>query len=263
MLLCAALLLLSGVRLGAFFVRTAREQARFEALAASFDRTEAPRTEVGAAEDGQATIPPAERGETPPEGENAQRFAPLLAENPDFCGWLSIEGTNVDHPVMYTPEEPDRYLHLDFSGSESVSGTPYIGAGCTPESDNVLIYGHNMKNGTVFADLLQYADEEFFKAHGTVCFDTVGECGTYEIIAAFRERVHYADEEGVFRYYDYGGTLTQEAFEEYTAQISAHSLYDTCRSASYGDRLLTLSTCAYHVPNGRFVVVAVKRDAAK
>ena len=87
--------------------------------------------------------------------------------NPDFIGWLRIDGTKIDYPVMMKPEDPDYYLRRDFSGKDAKSGTPYIGSGCTPCSDNVIIYSHNMKNGTMFADLLKYADEKFYPSQQT------------------------------------------------------------------------------------------------
>ncbi|MDO4810188.1 MAG: class B sortase [Eubacteriales bacterium] len=190
---------------------------------------------------------------------NAQRFAALSRRNPDFAGWIKIDGTAIDYPVMYAPKDADFYLHHDFDKNESSSGVPYIGKDCGPESDNVILYAHNMKNGTMFAGLLKYADEGYFKNHPVVSFDTLEGDGTYDIIAVFREQVHYRDETNVFRYYNYCGKLTEPQFREYMDQIRAHSLYDTGKTAQYGQQLLTLSTCSYHTENGRFVVVAAKR----
>ena len=190
---------------------------------------------------------------------NAQRFAALLKRNPDFAGWLKIDGTQIDYPVMYAPKDADFYLHHDFDKNESSSGVPYIGKDCGPESDNIILYAHNMKNGTMFAGLLKYADEGYFRNHPVVSFDTPEGDGIYDIIAVFREQVHYRDETNVFRYYNYCGKLTEAQFREYMDQIKAHSLYDTGKTAQYGQQLLTLSTCSYHTENGRFVVVAAKR----
>ena len=190
---------------------------------------------------------------------NAQRFAALLKRNPDFAGWLKIDGTQIDYPVMYDPKDADFYLHHDFDKNESSSGVPYIGKGCGPDSDNIILYAHNMKNGTMFAGLLKYADEGYFRNHPEISFDTPEGDGIYDIIAVFREQVHYRDETNVFRYYNYCGKLTEAQFREYIDQIRAHSLYDTGKTAQYGQQLLTLSTCSYHTENGRFVVVAAKR----
>ena len=202
----------------------------------------------------EATVPAA------PIQENAGRFAELIGENSDFFGWLRIDGTKINYPVMQS-EEPDFYLHHDFFKNESVSGTPYIGKSCTAESDNIIIYAHNMKNGTMFTDLLRYADESFYQKHPTICFDTVQESAEYSIVAAFREKVHTQDETDVFRYYNYVGALSESEYGDYIERIKAASIYDTGCTAVYGQKLITLSTCAYHTQNGRFVVVAVKQPA--
>lgn len=194
-----------------------------------------------------------------PTAENAERFAYLTELNDDFAAWINIEDTGICYPVMYTPDDPDYYLKRDFYKADSKNGTPYIGKGCSLQSDNMIIYGHNMKNGTMFSDLVLYENEDFYKSHPVISFDTVEESSIYDIVAVFREKVHYQDEVGVFRYYDYVGDLSKEEFDEYIASVKKISLYDTEKTAEYGQQLLTLSTCAYHVENGRFAVVAVKR----
>ena len=241
-----ALFLLSVFALFSMHSKSAQEQA---ALSALFPVT------VPAAEE---SVQESNSDASAPTDENAERFAELITQNADFAGWLSMEGTHINYPVMCTPGEPDFYLRRDFAKQDSISGTPYIGGGCSLESDNIIIYGHNMKDGTMFSDLLSYKKESFFKEHPAFSFDTVAHSATYDILAVFREKIHYRDEVGVFRYYDYTGDLTQTQFEEYLSQIKAASLYDTGRSCAYGDRLITLSTCAYHTENGRFVVVGVE-----
>ena len=247
-----ALFLFSVFALFSLHLRSAAEQAVFAALSPPAIPTAVPIAKKSAQES------PADA--SAPTCENADRFAALITQNADFAAWLRIEGTHIDYPVMYTPEAPDDYLRKSFAKQYSLSGTPYIGAGCTPESSNVVIYGHNMKDGTMFSDLLSYKDESFFEEHPSFSFDTVSRSETYDILAVFREKVHYQDETGVFRYYDYSGDLTQAQFEEYLSRIKAASLYDTGRSAAYRERLITLSTCAYHAENGRFVVVGVERS---
>lgn len=159
---------------------------------------------------------------------------------------------------MLTPDDPEYYLRRDFEKNDSISGVPFLGAGCDLNSNNMIVYGHNMKNGTMFADLLNFQDEEYLDTHPVISFDTLAGPGEYEIIGAFRDKVHYQNEQNVFRYYEYGGELTEEQFGEYIAKIKELSLFDTGITAEYGDQLLTLSTCSYHTKNGRFVVVAKK-----
>lgn len=206
-------------------------------------------------------VPKKEEGKSADPGfQNAERFAPLIAYNADFAGWLTVEGTKIDYPVMISSEDPDFYLTHDFDKKKSKSGVPYIGKNCDMDSDNIIIYAHNMKNGTMFSGLLKYAEEAFYRKHPVVRFDTPEENGDYAIIAVFREKVHYQDETDVFRYYNYCGKLTETAFQDYITRIKEISLYETEKTAEYGQKLITLSTCSYHTENGRFVVVAVKED---
>lgn len=191
------------------------------------------------------------------------RLAPLYELNSDFIGWLAIEGTTIDYPVMYTPEDPEYYLRRDFEKNVSNSGVPFIGEGCGLNSNSIIIYGHNMKNGTMFSDLLKYSEKSFWESHPVITFETLQESAEYEIVSAFRERVHYQDEMDGFRFYAYGGTLTNKQFDDYIGHLTENSLYDTGTEVSYGDQLLTLATCSYHVENGRFVVVAKRQLSEK
>lgn len=190
--------------------------------------------------------------------DNQERFAELYGRNKDFIGWIAIEDTGIDYPVMQKADEPEYYLYRDFEEKPSSSGVPFLGEGCGTDSSNIIIYGHNMKNGTMFSPLLRYSEESYWKEHPILSFDTMETSSEYEMIAAFQEEVHYQDETNAFRYYHYGGTLTEQQFLAYVSNIKRLSLYDTGNEAVYGEQLLTLSTCSYHKENGRFVVVAKK-----
>ncbi len=196
---------------------------------------------------------------TPPVGDTAEppilsHMARLHAINPDIAAWIRVDSTKINYPVMFTPNEPQKYLRKAFDGKYSESGVPFIGGG-TLESDNIIIYGHNMKNGTMFSDLLKYERKDFWEAHKTVYLDTLYEQREYEIIAAFRSRAYAIGETG-FRYYRYADFGDEEAYNEYMGQLNRAALYETGVSVAYGDTFITLSTCAYHVTDGRFVVVA-------
>ena len=184
------------------------------------------------------------------------RYEDLWKQNGDLAGWLSISGTQIDYPVMYTPDNPEYYLRRAFDGSYAVSGSLFIDGGCTPDSSHVIIYGHHMKNGTMFGSLSKYADEDYADEHPVVCFDTLYERGSYEVMAAFYSRAYTDRDQDVFRYYQYTDLSDSEIFDEYVRQVKEAALYDTGISAQYGDSLLTLSTCSRHVQDGRFVVVA-------
>lgn len=183
------------------------------------------------------------------------RYDELYAQNPEMYGWITVEGTKIDYPVMYTPDDPEKYLHLSFEGKKTLSGVPFIDALCFEGCNNYIIYGHHMNNGKMFAGLLKYADEDFYKEHKTVIFDTIEEHGEYEIIAAFRSKVYRYMEDGVFYWYNYTDLRDEDVFNEYIAGIDSVKLYDTGVTAEFGDELITLSTCASNSSN-RFVVVA-------
>jgi sortase B len=189
-------------------------------------------------------------------------YAQLHQENPDLAGWLYIEGTDLDYPVLYTPDDPEYYLRRAFDGSYAYSGSLFVGAGCTPDGTNVIIYGHHMNSGTMFGELLNYKNVSYFNEHPTIHYDTLDELGEYEVLSVFYARVYTSADTDVFRYYQYTDLSDESRFNEFVSQAKAASIYDTGVDAQYGDRLLTLSTCSYHTTNGRFVVVAKRKDDA-
>lgn len=197
--------------------------------------------------------------DSPRERTPLQQYLPLFEMNPDFFGWLSIEGTDIDFPVMYTPDRPEYYLERAFDGSFSYSGVPFIDERCSADGNYYLIYGHHMRNKTMFGQIPKYADQSFYEEHPLIRFDTLYEQREYRVVAAFYSRVYGKDETGVFRYYDYYDLSDEEVFDEYMNEVKAAAIYDTGVEVSYGDELLVLSTCNYHTDNGRFVVVA-KRE---
>ncbi len=244
LLLTAALLVFGGLWAGERY-RVHREQTAYQALAQKVHGVELPRP-------APAFLAGEEAEEPAPEGSP---YEALAAENPDFVGWLSIPGTVVDYPVMWTPKEPEYYLRRAFDGSDAVSGSLFVGAGCEPEGVHVIVYGHNMKDGSMFGSLLDYKLADYAAVHPVIRFDTLSRSGEYRILAAFYSHAYTPGEEG-FRYYRYTDLSGREDFEAYVRQAKAAALYDTGVTAEYGDRLLTLSTCSYHRENGTFVVVA-------
>lgn len=190
------------------------------------------------------------------------KYQELYRANKDFMGWLKIDGTDIDYPVMYTPDEREYYLHKDFDGEYSYAGCLFIDNLCTPTgddiSDNIIIYGHNMKSGTMFHQLTLYRDENFYRDHKYINFDTLEDTGTYEVIAAFKAQVYEKGDTEHYHYYDFYDASDEEEFNEFIQYIRSCCTYDFDSTANYGDKLITLSTCSYHVNDGRYVVVAKK-----
>lgn len=181
------------------------------------------------------------------------KYAELYAQNSDFMGWIRIDGTGIDYPVMQSKDDPDFYLKHNFSKEYSRFGIPYIQENSGLSSDNIIIYGHNIKSNSMFNELTEYKDKAFYTTHKYITFDTLNEQRTYAVIAAFKT-VAYSD--SGFQYYAFVNANTVEEFDDYVAKCKALSFYDTGFTAEYGDKLLTLSTCEYSQKNGRFVVVA-------
>lgn len=181
-------------------------------------------------------------------------YQPLYEINRDMVGWIQIEGTAIDYPVVQTPDDPNFYLRRNFYKENATCGTIYVREACDVNlpSDNVTVYGHNMRNGTMFADLHKYKKKNFWEDHRYVNFDTLHEYRTYEIFSIF---VTTADLTKGFTYHIYDTFATEKAFNEYVSVCKNKSLYDTGITPNYGEKLLTLSTCDKSVSDGRLVVV--------
>ncbi len=191
-------------------------------------------------------------------------YSELYKQNPDLAGWLKIPGTKLNYPVMYTPDQGDYYLYKDFSGQNSKHGLPFIDrrSQMDPRSTNILIHGHNMKDGTMFATLTRYQSQSFFENNPYIEFDTIYERGRYEVVSAFMTQI-YPDDSSEFMYYQFIEASTESEFNEYVQNSIDLSLYDSGVIPEFGDELLTLSTCSYHVGDGRMVILARKIDEAK
>jgi sortase B len=189
-----------------------------------------------------------------PEWTVQDQYGALFEQNPDMIGWIRIDGTVIDYPVMQTPDRPDYYLNHNFEKQYSDYGVPYAAESCLldPQSDNITIFGHHMQSGKMFGALEGYKREAFYREHPTVRFDTRAGFGTYEVIAVFA--VNPAD----FAYNAFISATSQAEFDGYVSRCKTLSFYDTGKTARHGDKLISLSTCEYSAQNSRLVVVARK-----
>lgn len=184
----------------------------------------------------------------------AQAYEGLRQRNPDFGGWLAIQDTRVDYPVMHTPSEPEKYLRKNFDGQYSMMGLPFLHADCDWDaSANLVVYGHNMQTGDMFADLMNYLDEEYGRAHPLIQLDTPGDRRVYRVMAVVPFEITAENEHD---YYQCMDESDQERFSTYVTFLKQRSAYDTGVTASWGDQLLTLSTCSeYAAGPGRLLVI--------
>ena len=198
----------------------------------------------------------------PDTGENVQllpEFLQLYGLNNDLVGWITVPGTKIDYPVMQTPDVEDYYLRRDFYEKKASAGSIYVEEFCDVfiPTDNVTIYGHMMRNGSMFADLAGYKKQSFWEEHKIIEFNTLREHHTYEVFAVFLTTASVGKG---FTYHSFDMAEDQKEFDTYVAKCKKISLYDTGITPQYGDKLITLSTCEYSQTNGRLVVVASRID---
>lgn len=235
-----------------------RSQAEFDRLAAM---TQTKPTETGAFQTehttgttGATTTDGTQGPESQKPKEVLPQYQELYAQNNELWGWVSIADSKINYPVMHTPDDPEKYLYANFEGVYNYTGTPFLDANCDDTSDNLLIYSHNMNNGSMFHALLKYDSVNYWWNHRTISLDTIYEERDYEVLAAFYDRVYYSYED-VFKFYQFIDAADEEEFDNAVAQIKDKALYNTGITAEYGDQLVMLVTCSSHTDNGRFVLV--------
>lgn len=183
----------------------------------------------------------------------------IYEKNNDVVGWIKIDGTVIDYPVMQTKNDGEFYLYRDFYKNKDINGSIFIDKHCdlSPRSTNLIFHGHNMNNGSMFGALIKYKSQDFYQKHKQIVFDTLYENQLYEIVSVFISKV-YNVTDNVFKYYRFYNANNKEEFNYFFNNIKKMSIYDTNVNAEYGDNFITLSTCENSIKNGRFVVVAKK-----
>ena len=264
--LLVAVFAVSAFHVGSYWFTSAKEKNQFDELAAMKEQAaqqttppaETEPTETAAAT--EATEPTEETEPTEPtEPVILAEYAPIYKKNDDVVGWIKIDGTVIDYPVMQTPDRPNYYLHRDFNEvyTEQGAGCIYIREECDmlEPSDNITIYGHNMLNGSMFASLLKYEDKEAWEYNPLIFFDNLYEYHVYKIFAVFKTE---ASIDKGFKYHNMIDAESKADFDEFIATAKELSFYDTGITPKYGEKIICLSTCEYTLENGRFVVAAVR-----
>ena len=264
-LLFILLLLVSSIEVASYTIHALRQKSEYDELATlveqSRQETTLPSTipsptDSGSTDPSEATVP-ADTPTIPTEPVILQEYAPLYEKNSDLVGWLTIDDTLIAYPVMQTPDAPNYYLDKNFSKEYSAHGCLYVRETCDvfAPSDNVTIYGHHMKDGSMFAGLDHFLSQSYWEEHQTVRFDTLYEHHDYTIFAVFTTTASMF--EG-FAYHQFENAEFQEDFDEFIATCKDLSHYDTGITPQYGDKIICLSTCEYSDVNGRLVVAAVR-----
>ena len=185
-----------------------------------------------------------------------EEYETLYNKNRRLIGWLKIEDTNIDYPVLQTTDNI-YYLDHNFEQEYDKNGSLFLDAACdiVHRNTNLIIYGHHMRSGKMFGNLNKYSSESYYKEHPYIQFDTIYEKGTYQVMYVFRSKI-YNEDEIMFKYYQFFDAVSEKEFDSNMQEMAAISLYDTGVRAGFGDELLTLSTCDNSEADGRFVVVA-------
>ncbi|MBQ3099830.1 MAG: class B sortase [Clostridia bacterium] len=248
-------MVVSIVMIASILIRSNTEIKNFESIAeivnntAAVNNTDLPETDPVVSDSVDLSV------DTEPEPTPIfkRNLEPIFEMNADCIGWICIPNTTVDYPVMYTPNEHQKYLRKNFEGKYSVSGTPFIQENCDLDSDNVIIYGHNMKNGTMFSDITAYVDPSYREQHPVIEFETSRGLIGYEVISVMQ--VNKNDPWYAFI------NATDEA--DYLSRVSAAmnaSQYPIESEITYGRRLLTLSTCYGKSNDDRLIVIAAEQN---
>lgn len=204
-----------------------------------------------------------EEATTLQEKQILPEYKQLYEENHDMYGWIKIEGTNIDYPVMFTPKDPNFYSDKNWQKEvcyRQIGTTIWIDGRTTKESENIIIYGHNSKSYTMFRSLMNYKKEEdFYQNHKYIEFNTLYERQIYEIIAVSKAVVYYGRKpEGTYSFYDHIELNSKEDFDAYIQNVKQNAYYNIDVNAEYGDQLITLTTCDYFEENARLIIVAKK-----
>lgn len=175
----------------------------------------------------------------------------LLSINSECFGWISIAGTNINYPVMHTPNNPQKYLNRNFYGEYSFSGTPFLDSRCTDDSTNLIIYGHHMNNGTMFAVLCNYTSKSYGEEHTRIILETKDGAFAYSVFSVMKVK---SDDD----WYRFTTVETEKSYNSRIEYAKEKSIYDTGITPVYGQQILTLSTCYGYNQDDRILVLAVR-----
>lgn len=180
----------------------------------------------------------------------------LTSMNSGCFGWISITGTNINYPVMHTPDNPQKYLNRNFDGEYSISGVPFLDGRCTSTSTNLIIYGHHMNNGTMFAELCNYTNTSYRDEHKAVVLETKDGVSAYTVFSVLKVK---SDDE----WYRFTSALTENRYNSMVEYAKEKSIYETGIAPKYDQQILTLSTCYGNNQNDRILVLAVRNQGGK
>ena len=262
-LFLVATFLISGTFVARYIIDALTQKNKYDELAAQVIQSRADALQetapavVSPDQTPDETVPDATVPEVPAAPVILPEYVAPYEENSDLVGWMVIDGTTINYPVMQTPEHANYYLNRNFQKEKNAHGCLYVDESCDVflPSDNLTIYGHHMKDGSMFTGLKKFRNPEFWEKYHTIDFDTLYERHSYTIFAVFTTT---ASKGQGFSYHRFKDATDEAEFDEFVSTCKSLSLYDTGITPKYGDKLISLSTCEYSQADGRLVVVAVR-----
>lgn len=208
---------------------------------------------------------PTEEGDKSDGGDSTQvqalqvlpEYTELLQQNPEMVGWIAIDDTQINYPVVQKEKDDEYYLDHAFDQSSNANGCIFVDSRCriVNPTTNTIIYGHNMKSGMMFGGLKKYLNAGYWENHRYVHFNTIYEYRTYEIVAVCLSQVQYQDQ-ATYRYYDFISAGTEQEFQAFVSNVNELAVFGSASGLTKSDKILTLSTCNSYTEDGRLFVVA-------
>lgn len=241
----------SGFWLVHYFIDSREQRQTYETLAEEFVLESTPTPEsTTPAENSSPTENSSETAESVSLTTATPRhdLAALAAENADCVGWLTIPDTGIDYPVMHTPDDPEHYLRRDFYGESASGGTPFLDGRnlAEAENQNLILYGHNMMDGSMFKPLISYLEPSFRETHKEIYLELSEKQYRYEVFAVVETNTQCS----LYQYTDLSDPATESDFR--AAILKETDLEGVHQAPGY----LTLSTCNNGGGNSRVLVIA-------
>jgi sortase B len=250
----------SAIYVGDYLIRSAEARNEYDGLQNQYNPPSRPAiTEPTEPTGSEPSDPSDPSTPTVPTEPTVPTILPELQvfydKNKELVGWVTVPDTRISYPVLQSPTRPDYYLNHTFEGKWSAWGAIYAREACDVfrPSDNITLYGHHMKDGSMFSGLDGYKRKNFYETHKYIYFDTLYERHVYEVICSFKTSADYGQG---YSYHLFDDAADEAEFNQFIATIKSMAYYETGVTAQYGDKLITLSTCEYSLTNGRHVVVA-------
>ncbi|MBE6959757.1 MAG: class B sortase [Ruminococcaceae bacterium] len=253
----------SAIYVADYLIRSNAARSEYDSLLDQYNPpSRPPITEATEPTDGTAPSESTEPTDPPGPTEPTilEELQVFYDKNQELVGWITVPDTKISYPVLQSPTRPDYYLDHTFEGKKSAWGAIYVREACDvfKPSDNITLYGHHMKDGSMFSGLDGYKRKSFWESHQYIYFDTLYERHVYQVIVAFKTSGTYGNG---YAYHLFDDAKDEADFNQFINNVKALAYYDTGITAQYGDKLITLSTCEYTIYEngeavGRHVVIA-------